>query len=64
MDMNKALMSVWLMRALSMLGLLLGLLGTDLFDQTIGFAPALHHVEHIADINTDAACQLLVEEDI
>ena len=40
------------------------LLGTNLFNQAVGFAPAFHHVQHVADIYADAAGQLLVEEDI
>ena len=43
---------------------ILGLLGSNLFDKTVGFAPGLHHVEHVADVDTNTASQLLVEENI
>ena len=42
----------------------IGLLGANLFNQTVGFAPGLHHVEHVADVDTYAASQLLVEENV
>lgn len=53
-------MSNGLMRALC----IFGLLGSNLFDKAVGFAPGLHHVEHVADVDTNAASQLLVEEDV
>ena len=36
----------------------------NLLEQTVCLAPFLHHIEHIADIHTDATGQLGVEEDI
>ena len=40
------------------------LLCADFLNQAVGFAPAFHHIQHVADINADAAGQLLVEEDV
>ena len=40
------------------------LLCVDFLEQSVGMSPAVHHEEDEADVDADAACQLLVEEDV
>ena len=40
------------------------LLHTDLFKQAVGMSPAVHHIEHVAHVDADAACQAGVEVDV
>ena len=36
----------------------------NLLDESVGMSPLVHQVEHVSDINTDTACEFVVEEDI
>ena len=40
------------------------LLGVDFLQEAIGVSPLVHQVEHVAHIDTDAACKLAVEVDV
>lgn len=40
------------------------LLYVHFLEQTVSVAPLVHHEDDIADVNTDAACQVLLEVDV
>lgn len=40
------------------------LLRVNLAQQAVGMTPTVHHIEHVAYVNTDAASQFRVEEDV
>ena len=37
---------------------------TELLQQTVGMAPAVHEVQHVTHVDIDGASQLAVEEDV
>ena len=42
----------------------LRLLRIDFLQQSVGVSPLVHHVEHVTDVDADAACQLRIKEDV